>query len=133
MTNIDFVPAVYAAVVIASFAVVWIYGAAAIRTLGRLRTARQSDMLIAGVCLAFADNVVYFSYWIAWRLGPEWMADALVGHWVIAIFGAVKVSAALLHIRAATEAQCGESGWIRVLSLSVGGATVVLALTMALQ
>lgn len=125
---VDFVPAAYAAITVCSFAVVLLYGRAAWSAALRYSSASQADQLILGIVLGFAAGSVYFPYWIVWRVGPDGWRDILESHWVIGIFAAFYVLAALSHVRAASLGRCGERGWQMVAIAAFAAAAFILAL-----
>lgn len=124
----DFVPVAYAAMVTVSVAVVALYYRAAWRSARHYTDAPEVDQLIVGIVLSFGGGAVYFAYWIAWRLVSDELRDVLERHWVIGLFAAVYITAALLHIRAASWHRCGERGWITAAGLSALVAVIVAAI-----
>jgi len=116
--------AIYTAITIVSLAVIGVYGRAALDAIrGGLK--RRSDMLTLGIVTGFVYAVMYYPYWIVWRLGGAEVKSAMVNHWFVPSLTALIIIGALLHIRAATLKKCGERGWIVVTMGALAGAATM--------
>lgn len=112
MSN-DPTSAIYTAITVVSLAVLLLYGRAAIDAI-RSGLKRRSDMLTLGIVSGFLYAVIYYPYWIIWRLSGAEVKAAMVNHWFVPLLTLAILVAALFHIRAASHKKCGERGWLVV-------------------
>lgn len=116
--------AIYTAITIVSLAVLGLYGRAAIDAV-RSGLKRRADMLTLGIVTGFAYAVLYYPYWIVWRLGGADIKSAMVDHWFVPSLTLLILIAAILHIRAASLKKCGERGWVIVAGVAALGSALM--------